>query len=60
MEVSANGGMGEVSFHDIFLFLCLALDGVEFDSLPLHICKARVLYTQGVNVSDDTCIAEVE
>jgi hypothetical protein len=60
VEACADGGMGKVSLHEIFLLLHLALNGVEFDPLPLDICEARILCSQGVNVGYDPCIAEVE
>ena len=60
MKASADSGMGEVSFHDVFLFLCLTLDGVELDSLPLYISEARVLSAQSVDVGDDARVPKVE
>jgi hypothetical protein len=52
--------MGEVSLHGVFLLLRFALDGVELDSLPLHVCEVHILSVQSVDVGDDTCIPKVE
>jgi hypothetical protein len=60
VEVCVDGSMSEVSLHEVFLFLCLALDGIKLDPLPLDIYEACVLCSQGVDVGDDSCIAEVE
>jgi hypothetical protein len=60
MEASTDCGMGKVSLHDVLLFLCLALDGIKFNSLPFHICETRVLRAQGVDVGDDTCVSKVK
>jgi hypothetical protein len=52
--------MGEVSLHDVLLFLHLSLDVVEFDPLFLYISEARILRAQCMDVGNDTRISKVE
>jgi hypothetical protein len=52
--------MGEVSLHGVLLFLRLAFNGVEFNSLPFHVSKARILGAQRMDVGDDARIPKVE
>jgi hypothetical protein len=60
VEASADGGMGEVSLHDVFLLLHLTFDGIELSPLSLYVGETRVLGSQGVDVCDNTCIPKVE
>jgi hypothetical protein len=60
VETGADGCMGEISLHEIFLLFGLPLDVVKFDPLPLHICQARILCAQCVDVSNDTRIPKME
>jgi hypothetical protein len=55
-----DGGMSEVSLHNIFLLFCLPLDSIELDPLPLDVRKACVLCSQGVDVGNDPWITEME
>jgi hypothetical protein len=60
VEACTNGGVSEISLHDVFLLFRLALDGVELDPLPLDVSEARILCTEGVDVRNDTCVSKVE
>jgi hypothetical protein len=43
VEVRVDRSMSKVPLHDVFLLLCLALNGVELNPLPLHVCETRIL-----------------
>jgi hypothetical protein len=60
VELCADSGMSKVPLYKVFLLLRLALNGVELDPLPLDICEACVLCSQGVNIGYDPCITKVE
>jgi hypothetical protein len=55
-----NGGVSEISLHDIFLLFHLVFNSVEFNLLPLDVREVRVLRSQSVNIGNDPWIAEVE
>jgi hypothetical protein len=52
--------VSEVPLHGIFLFLCLPLDSIELDSLPLNVGETCVLCAQCVDIGNDTCISKME
>jgi hypothetical protein len=60
VKACANGGMGEIPLHGIFLFLRLSFNSVELDPLPLDVSKTRVLCTQCMDVGNDARISEME
>jgi hypothetical protein len=55
VEARADCSVSEVSLHNVFLFLRLALNGVELDPLPLHVCKARILCVKALRLNVATC-----
>jgi hypothetical protein len=60
VEACADGGVSEVSLHDVLLLFRLALDSIELDPLPLNISEARILHAEGVDICNDPCVSKVE
>ena len=52
--------MGEVSFRRKLLFLSLAFLQIQLQSLSLDLHEAQMLRPEGMNISDDPWISEME